>query len=75
MDVFVHREPTGCATSDLENVKELDEILSYLATVKPLCDDSEIKIDIICTWEEATVILAQSCFKDIWSKRAKRDRR
>jgi len=66
MDVFINRNPTGCETFDLEDIKELEEQLSSFAGLTPLDDKSEIHVEIIGTWAEIRELLSQPCFKDIW---------
>ena len=66
MDIFVHRNPTGCETFDLEDIAELEEQLKGMDTFKPLDDKSEIHVEITGTWGEIRELLSQPCFKDIW---------
>lgn len=66
MDVFVHRNPTGCETFDLEDINELEEQLKSFSPLKPLNDDSEVKVEITGTWAEIKELLSQPCFKGIW---------
>lgn len=66
MDVFVNRNPTGCETFDLEDLKELEEQLGSFSALGPLDDKSEVKVEITGTWAEIKELLSQPYFKDIW---------
>jgi len=66
MNVFINRNPTGCETFDLEDIKELEEQLGSFAGLTPLDDKSEIHVEITGTWGEIRELLSQPCFKDIW---------
>ena len=66
MDVFVHRNPTGCETSDLEDIAELEEQLKGIDTFSPLDDKSEVLVKITGNRGEIRDLLSQPCFKDIW---------
>ncbi len=66
MEVFVHRNPIGCETFDLEDIKELEEQLSSFGVLRPLDDKAEVLIEITGTWGQIRELLSQPCFKDIW---------
>lgn len=66
MDIFVHRNPTGCEIFDLEDVAELEEQLKGIDTFKPLDDKSEIHVEITGTWGEIRELLSLPYFKDKW---------
>ena len=66
MEIFVHRNPTGCETFDLEDPKELEEQLKSFDALGPLDDKSEIHVEITGSWGEIKELLSQPCFKDIW---------
>jgi len=69
MDVFINRNPTGCETFDLEDIKELEEQLGLFTGLTPLDDKSEIHVEITGPWREIRELLSQPCFKDIWGRR------
>lgn len=66
LDVFVHRNPSGFETFDLEGIEELEEQLKGIDTFKPLDDKQEVHVDITGPWGEIRELLAQPCFKRIW---------
>ena len=66
MEVFINRNPTGCETFDLEDLKELEEQLGSFSALGPLEDKSEVKVEISGTWGEIKELLSQPYFKDIW---------
>lgn len=66
MDIFVHRNPTGCETFDLEGVAELEEQLKGMDTFSPLDDKAEVHLEITGTWGEIRELLSLPYFKDIW---------
>jgi len=66
MDIFVHRNPTGCETLDLEDIVELEEQLRGMDTFSPLDDKAEVHVEITGTWSEIRELLSQSYFKDVW---------
>lgn len=66
MEVFVHRNPTGCETFDLEDIRELEEQLGSFSALGPLDDKAEVKVEITGNWGEIRVLLSQTIFKDIW---------
>ena len=75
MDVFVHRNPTGCETFDLGDIAELEEQLREMDTFRPLDDKAEIHVEITGTWGEIRELLTQPCFKDVWLSEVERERR
>lgn len=66
MEVFVNREPIGCETFDLEDIKELEEQLTSFAPIDTIGLKSEVKVEITGTWEEIRKLLSQPCFDGIW---------
>ena len=66
MDVFVHRNPTGCETFDLEDIKELEEQLKSFDVLEALNDKSEVHVEITGTWEEIRELLSQRFFEKVW---------
>ena len=77
LDVFVHRNPTGFETFDMEGIEELEEQLKGIDTFKPLDDKGEVYVEITGPWGEIRELLSQPCFKQIWfdpdSPRFKKD--
>lgn len=67
MEVFVHRQPKGYLTKDLEDVKELGELLTNYG---PLADDDEVTAEITGPWSTIKELLSHpvfmSLFGDIW---------
>lgn len=66
MDVFVHRNPVGCETFDLEGIEELEEQLKAIDTFKPLDDEEQILVEISGPWGEIRDLLSQPFFNKIW---------
>lgn len=66
MKVFINRNPSGCETFDLEDIKELEEQLKSFDALEPLDDKSEVHVEITGTWGEIRELLSQPCFSDIW---------
>ena len=66
MEVFVHRDPTGYQTFDMEGIDELEEHLKSVETFEPLDDNEEVHLDITGRWSEIRELLSQDCFKEIW---------
>lgn len=66
MEIFISRSPTGTITSQLEDLNELEEVLSSLNTFGPLEDKSEVKVEITGTWAEIKDLLSNPCFGDTW---------
>ena len=66
MEIFINRNPTGCETFDLEDIKELEEQLKSFDALAPLDDKSEVHVEITGTWGEIRELLSQPYFKDIW---------
>lgn len=66
LDVFVHRDPTGFETFDMEGIEELEEQLKGIDTFKPLDDKQEVHVEITGPWEEIRELLSQPFFKKIW---------
>ena len=66
MEIYVHRDPSGYLTSDMEHVAQLQEYLEGLATAKPLDDKAEVHLEITGTWGEIRELLSQPCFRDNW---------
>jgi len=64
MEIFVHRNPIGCETFDLEDIAELEEQLRGMDTFRSLDDEAEIHVEITGTWGEIRELLSQPCFKD-----------
>lgn len=66
LDVFVHRDPSGFETFDMEDIKELEEQLKGLDTFKPLDDKEEVHVEITGPWSEIRELLSQPYFNRIW---------
>lgn len=63
MEVFVHRQPTGYITSELEDVEELAELLTNYG---PLTDEDEVTVKITASWRDIRELLSGSKFSDAW---------
>ena len=63
MEVFVHRQPKGFITKDLEDIEELAEQLGNYGLLTP---DEEVTIEITAKWSEIRDILSQPAFANIW---------
>lgn len=66
MNVFVHRDPTGFETFDMEGIEELEEQLKGIDTFKPLGDEQEVHVEITGEWGEIRELLSQPFFGKIW---------
>ena len=66
MEIFVHRDPVGYMTSELEDIRELEEHLGYSPSLNQLNDNSEVSVEITGTWSEIKNLLSQPCFKGAW---------
>ena len=66
MEVFVHRDPTGYVTKELEGIDELEELLRRLESLSPLDDDAEVRVEITGRWGKIKALLAGPSFADIW---------
>jgi len=66
LDVFVHRNPTGFETFDMEGIEELEEQLKGIDTFKPFDDKQEVHVEITGPWGEIRELLSQPFFKKIW---------
>ena len=63
MEVFVHRQPKGYITNELEDVHELGELLSKY---DPLGDEDEVTIEITGPWHRIRELLSGPMFSDVW---------
>lgn len=63
MEVFVHRQPKGFITNQLEDVQELGELLTNFG---PLGDDDEVTVEITAPWRLIRELLSQPMFSDAW---------
>ncbi len=65
MEIFVHRDPAGFETFDLEDINELEELLGG-HEVTPLEDNTEVHVEITGKWSEIRGLLSNPVFKTIW---------
>lgn len=63
MEVFVHRDPTGYTTNELEDVQELGDLLANYGS---LGDDDEVTVQISAPWHVIRDLLSNPMFSDIW---------
>lgn len=63
MEVFVHRQPKGYLTKDLEDINELGELLTNYG---PLGEDNEVTVEITASWREIKGVLAMAEPEGIW---------
>lgn len=63
MEVFVHRQPKGYLTKDLEDINELRELLTNYG---PLTDDDEVTVEITASWREIKGLLELGELEGIW---------
>jgi hypothetical protein len=63
MEVFVHRQPEGYTTKELEDVQELGELLTNYG---PLGDDDEVMVQISAPWRIIRDLLSSPIFSDVW---------
>jgi len=63
MEVFVHRQPQGYLTSELEDVQELEELL---ANYGPLGDNDEVTVIMSAPWPIIRGLLSNPVLNDIW---------
>lgn len=69
MEVFVHRDPKGYITNELEDVQELGELLTNYG---PLGEDDEVTVEISAPWHIVRDLLSTPIFSDIWFSPEKR---
>jgi len=65
MEIFVHKEPTGYVTSELEDVNELGKLLTNYG---PLLDEDEVIVEIRAPWSFVRQLLSLDLFNDAWFK-------
>jgi hypothetical protein len=63
MEVFVHRDPAGYMTDEMEGVQELGEMLTNYG---PLGDDDEVTVEIKAPWSFIRDLLSLPVFGEIW---------
>lgn len=63
MEVFVHRQPKGYFTKELEGVQELGELLTNYG---PLGDEDEVIVMISAPWRIIRDLLSSPMFSDVW---------
>jgi len=66
MEVFVHRDPRGYLTKELEDIDELEELLRGMESLPPLGDDEQVRVEIAGQWGKIKALLAGPAFADIW---------
>jgi hypothetical protein len=65
MEVFVHRDPTGYTMDEVENVQELQELLSS-GNYGPLSDSDEVTMEIRAPWTFIRDLLCHPFFAELW---------
>lgn len=63
MEIFVHRQPEGYITNQLEDVEELGELLTKYG---PLTDDAEVIVEITAPWHLIRELLSSPMFSEAW---------
>jgi len=63
MEIFVHREPRGYITNELEDVQELGELLTNYG---PLGDEDEVTVEISAPWHRIRELRSGEKFHDAW---------
>ena len=63
MEVFVHRQPKGYITNELEDVQELGELLTNYG---PLGDEDQVTMEITAPWSFIRDLLSGEKFHDAW---------
>lgn len=63
MEVFVHRQPRGFVTSQLEGPEELGELLTRYG---PLGEDDEVTVEITAPWSVLRELLGLYAFRGVW---------
>jgi hypothetical protein len=63
MDIFVHRQPEGFITNELQDLEELGELLTHYG---PLSDADEVTVEITATWREIRTLLSLPLFNEAW---------
>lgn len=66
MEIFVHRQPKGFLTKELEGVAELDEMLRGYG---PLSDGDEVTVEITAPWHQIRELLVFKFDEKIWFQR------
>jgi len=56
MEIFVHRQPQGFITKELESADELGELLTNYG---PLSDKDEVTIEVTASWQEIRELLSK----------------
>jgi len=63
MEIFVHRQPKGYITNELEDIEELGELLTNFG---PLGDDDEVFVEITAPWRLIRELLSSPTLSDAW---------
>jgi len=63
VEIFVHRQPKGFLTKELEGVAELDEMLQSYG---PLSSGDEVTVEITAPWRQIRELLLYKFDNPIW---------